>query len=169
MAAALTRDPYKNFRFKVYFESGGQPVACVNHITGLSWSVDVVTQEQGGSYRTASKLPGKVQYDNVSIERGLTTDQSFQDWADAVWNYSHSNPLQNCQKTVILELCDENGNAVIRYTLINCWVSKFQALPDLKASDNALALEQITIEHEGWSQEVLANNKSQSRLAGTTY
>ena len=167
MAAALSRDPYKNFRFKLYFKSGTPPVACVNRVTGLTWSVSVETREQGGSYRTAQKLPGRVQYDNVSIERGITTDQSFQDWAGSVWNYSQSNPLKNIQKTVILELCDENGNPVIRYTLINCWVSKFQALPELKASDNALALEQITIEHEGWSQEVLANSSSDARTAGT--
>ena len=159
MAAALSRDPYKNFRFKVFFGNSSTPVAGINRVTGLNWSVAVETREQGGSNRSSQKLPGRVTYDNVTLERGITTNQAFQNWASSVWNYSHSNPLKSVQQSIVIALCDENGNPAIRYALINCWVSRFNALPELSSLNNELALEQITIEHDGWSQSVVAKKR----------
>jgi phage tail-like protein len=162
MAAALSRDPYKNFRFKVFFGNNTTPVAGINRVTGLNWSVAVETREQGGSYRSSAKLPGRVTYDNVTLERGITTDQGFQDWAGAVWNYTNSNPLKSVQQSLVIALCDENGSPAIRYQLVNCWVSRFNALPELSSLRNELALEQITIEHDGWSQSVIASSRGGS-------
>ncbi len=155
MAVALSKDPYKNFRFKVCFAS--TIVAGVSTVSGLSWSVEVVSHKEGGNYQAERKLPGQISYEPVTLSRGITNDIEFKKWAEAVWDYSESNPLKDLRKTVIIELCDENGKAVVKYTLEKCWVSEFKTLPELSADSNSLAIESIRIEHEGWTHEIITN------------
>jgi phage tail-like protein len=156
MAATLSRDPYKNFRFKIFFDDDKKkPVAGISGVSGLSWSADVIGRHQGGSCRSERKVPGLVTYEPVSFSRGITTDKKFKEWAEKVWNYNNFNPLKGLRKTLLCDLCDENGKSVVRYTLSNCWISGYEALPELSAEDNAVAIETITVEHEGWEHEIL--------------
>ena len=37
-----------------------------------------------------------------------------------------------------------------QYLVHRCWVSEYQALPDLDAGTNAVAIEHIKLENEGW-------------------
>lgn len=154
MARSLSTDPYKTFRFKVYFDSSTSPVAGISSVGGLSWSVAVDSLDEGGNYQSESKLPGQITYEPVTLSRGITAEQSFKEWAQKVWNYNQENSLKGLYRTVKIELCDDNGNPAIVYTLINCWVSGYEALPKLDADDNALAIESLTLEHEGWTHEV---------------
>ncbi|QTA89106.1 phage tail protein [Desulfonema magnum] len=160
MAKALSRDPYKNFRFKVYFDSDEEKslVAYVNNVSGLSWSVDVVSYGEGGNYQSQRKVPGQISYEPVTLSRGITADNKFKDWAEAVWNYSNNNQLKGLRKRLIIALCDEKGEIAVKYTLEKCWVSGYNTLPELSADDNAIAIEEITVEHEGWTHEVLGTS-----------
>ena len=168
MADALSRDPYKTFRFKVSFKEENKEVAAVNSVGGLSWKVDVVSHEEGGNHKGHRKTPGRVSYEPVTLSRGITTNTAFQEWAERVWNYDRDNPLENYRKTLVITLCDENGKGVISYSLDKCWVSSYDAMPELSADDNALAIEKITVEHEGWTQEYVKNSSEPGRQAGQT-
>ncbi len=157
MAEALSRDPYKNFRFKVYFDNEtGSPVAGVNKVSGLSWNVDVFM------HGVKRKVPQKLkEFPPVTLNRGITTDEKFQKWAESMWNWTQTNPLKGLRKDrIYIFLCDENGKKVVKYTLENCWVSSYKTLPELSADDNSIAIESITVEHEGWKRDVLGGKKS---------
>lgn len=159
MAAPLSRDPYKNYRFKVYFdsESDDNLIAAVNGVDGLSWTVEVITHPEGGDYHSDRKVPGGINFEAVTLSRGIINGRNsgqFQKWAEAVWNYSNSNPVKDMRRKLIILLCDDNGNKAVTYTLQECWVSAYNALPELSADGNEIAVESITVEHEGWTREV---------------
>jgi phage tail-like protein len=55
---------------------------------------------------------------------------------------------------VILQMNNERGQTVKRYKIFRCWVSEFTAVPDLDANANAIAIEHIKLENEGWERDV---------------
>ncbi len=150
MARALSKDPYKNFRFKVFFDNQtSRAVAGVNKVSGLSWSVEVISH---GS----RKLPHKtMDFPPVTLSRGITQDEDFKTWAESVCNwYAQANPLKKMRKKVSIVLCNEKGEHVVQYDLEKCWVSKYETLPELSADGNGVAIESISLEHEGWQHKV---------------
>ncbi|NAZ75144.1 phage tail protein [Kineococcus sp. T13] len=152
---AMRLDPYKNFKFRVKW--GERYVAGVSKVTLLKRTTEVVKHRAGGDPSTSYKSPGRTEYDAVTLERGVTHDQDFEQWANKVWNYG-SMPggevsLADFRKDVILELLNEAGQVVLSYTLYRCWVSEYQALPDLDANANAVAIAKLKLENEGWERD----------------
>lgn len=149
-------DPYKTFRFLVFFGTSTAPVAGVSKVTGLKRSSDVIEYKQGGDAVTRKGL-GRTKYEPVTLERGLTHDPDFEDWANAAQALdkgSAGSSLKNLRRQMRIELLNEAGQPVHRYILHRCWVSEFQGLPDLDAGGNAVAIEHIKIENEGWEHDL---------------
>ena len=152
-------DPYKNFKFRVLWpdERGGQPVPVlgVSKVGALKRTTEVVTHRSGGENSTDHKSPGRTSYEAVTMERGITHDIKFEQWAKKVHPYAGdaAMDLVNYKKELILEVMNEKGHVALRYFLHNCWVSEFTALPELDANANAVAIETITIELEGWERD----------------
>jgi len=148
-------DPYKTFRFLVYFGTATTPVAGVSKVTGLKRSSDVIEYKQGGDAITRKGL-GRTKYEPVTLERGLTHDIDFEDWANAAQKLDKGSPaqsLKNLRRQVRIDLLNEAGQPVHRYVLHRCWVSEYQALPDLDGGGNAIAIEYIKLENEGWEHD----------------
>ena len=61
--------------------------------------------------------------------------------------------LSSLRQEVRIDLLNEEGQPVWRFNIHRCWVSEYQALPDLDAGANAVAIEHIKIENEGWEQD----------------
>ena len=149
-------DPYKTFRFLVYFGTATSPVAGVSKVGGLKRSADVIEYKQGGDTIIRKGL-GRSKYEPITLERGVTHDRDFEDWADAAQvldKGSASTSLKKLRRQVRIELLNEAGQPVHRYIVHRCWVSEFQALPDLDAGGNALAIEHIKLENEGWEHDL---------------
>ncbi len=149
-------DPYKAFRFLVYFGKSTTPVAGVSKVGGLKRSNDPIEYKEGGN-AISLKGPGRMKYDAITLERGVTHDSDFQDWADAVQVLDKGAPkqsLKDLRREITIELLNEAGQPVHRYTIHRCWVSEYQALPDLDAGGNAVALEHIKLENEGWEKDL---------------
>jgi phage tail-like protein len=145
-------DPYKNFRFRVIWD--GKPVAGVSRIGALKRSTEVVRHSEGGdAIHGDRKSPGKTEYESVTLERGLTRDRDFAKWAGAVSSYSRRGPDKDFRKDVRLEVYDEWSTMVLAYRLFRCWVSEYQALPELDSSSNSVAIETIKLELEAWEIE----------------
>jgi phage tail-like protein len=145
-------DPYKAYRFAIYFGQSTTQVAAVSKISKLSRSSQVIEYNEGGNAITLKGL-GRTKYDPVTVERGITQDKDFITWADMAQKLDNGEPatsLLNLRKEVRLQLCDEEGLPQLGFILHRCWVSEFQALPDLDAGGNAVAIEHIKIENEGW-------------------
>jgi phage tail-like protein len=148
------QDPYKNFKFRVNWD--GHHVAGVSRVSALRRSTDVVEHREGGDPSTSRRSPGRTEYEPITLERGITHDSAFEDWANQVWRLGASGgevALANFRKNIIIEVYNEAGQLILAYKIYRCWVSKYQALPDLDANGNATAIQSITLEHEGWERD----------------
>jgi phage tail-like protein len=146
-------DPYKNFKFRVMWD--GQYVAGVNKVSGLKRSTEVVEHREGGQPSTSHKAPGQTKFDAITLERGLTFDPAFENWANLVWqlNASPESTPASFRKDIAIELYNEAGQLIFRYLVYRCWVSEYQALPCLDANATAVAIESIKLENEGWRRD----------------
>jgi phage tail-like protein len=148
-------DPYKNFKFHVKF--GTKTVAAVSKVSALKRTTEVVTHRDGADPSTSRKSPGRTDYEAITLERGVTHDIEFEQWANKVWNYDSGAgsevSLKDFRRDVTIELLNEAGQVALRYNVYNCWVSDFQALPELDANANAVAIQTLKLENEGWTRD----------------
>lgn len=148
-------DPYKNFKFRVKWD--GRFVAGVSKVGALKRTTEVVEHREGGDPNSSRRSPGRSKYEAITLERGVTHDQDFEQWANKVWNYGSGLgsevSLKDFRKDIIIELYNEAGQLVIRYKVYRCWVSEYQALPELDANANAVAIQTLKLENEGWERD----------------
>jgi phage tail-like protein len=156
-------DPYKNFKFRVKWD--GKYVAGVSKVSGLKKTTEVVKHREGGDPSSSRKSPGRTEYDAISLDRGVTHDQEFEQWANKVWNFGSGLgsevSLKDFRKDIIIELMNEAGQVAIAYKVFRCWVSEFQAMPDLDANANAIAIQHIKLENEGWERDYEVSEPSE--------
>ena len=149
-------DPYKNFKFRVKWD--GRYVAGVSKVSALKRTTEVVEHREGGDPSTGRKSPGRSKYEAVTLERGVTHDEEFEKWAQRVWDLGAGlgaeSMLKDFRKDVIIELYNEAGQQVIAYKVFRCWVSEYEALPGLDANANAVAIQQLKLENEGWERDI---------------
>jgi phage tail-like protein len=148
-------DPYKNFKFRVKWD--GRYVAGVSKVGGLKRTTKVVKHRDGGDPSSSRESSGRSEYDAISFERGVTHDLEFEKWANKVWNYgsglgSEASP-RDFRKDLLIEVYNEAGQLAITYKVYRCWVSEYQAMPDLDANANAVAIQHIKLENEGWKRD----------------
>lgn len=147
-------DPYKAFKFRVLWDQN--VVMGVSKVSALKRTTEVVTHRDGGDNSSDRKSPGRTSYEAVTMERGITHDREFEAWANKVHPTAGdaSMDLVGYKKNLTLEVLNERGHVAMRYALLNCWVSEFTSVPDLDANANAVAIESIKIEMEGWERDV---------------
>ncbi len=159
-------DPYKNFKFRLKWD--GKYVLGCSKLSGLKRTTEVVEHREGGDPSTSHKSPGRSKYEALTLERGRTQDTVFHDWAGLVWNFGAGLgaevSLANFRKDIYLEFYNEAGQLVLAYKLYRCWVSEYQALPDLDANANAIAIEHIKIEFEGFEQDISVTEQQEPTL-----
>jgi phage tail-like protein len=149
-------DPYKNFKFRLKWD--GRYVAGISKCSALKRSTEVVKHREGGDPSSSRKSPGRTEFDAITLERGVTHDLEFEKWAAKVWNFGSGLgaevSLKDFRKDVILEVYNEAGQLAIAYKVYRCWVSEFQSLSDLDANANAVLIQSIKLENEGWERDV---------------
>ncbi len=159
-------DPYKNFKFRVKWD--GRYVAGISKVSALKRSTEVVEHREGGDPSTSRKSPGRSKYEPVTLERGVTHDIDFEQWANKIWSYGSGAgaemSLADFRKDLIVDMFNEAGQKVISYQLYRCWVSEFQALPDLDANANAIAIQLLKLEIEGWERDYAVVEPSEPRF-----
>ena len=141
-------DPYKNFKFRVKWD--GRYVAGVSKVSALSRTTEVVPHREGGDPSSSRKSPGRSEYEAITLERGVTHDLDFENWARKGSGFRKETVPKGFPKDVIIQAYDEAGKKAIAYKIHRCWVSEFQALPDLDAYANAVLIEHMKLENEGW-------------------
>lgn len=153
-------DPYQNWRFRVKWD--GNYVAAVNRVTGLTRSTEVVRYRSGGDAGVVRVMPGQTSYQPITLEQGVTHDVAFEQWANKVWDYTNSTKgdnateivsLKDFRKDIIIEIYNEAGQKVIAYNVYRAWVSEFKAISDLEGTGNAVLIQSITIQNEGWERD----------------
>jgi phage tail-like protein len=148
-------DPYKNFKFRIKWD--GRYVAGVSKISGLKRTTEVIQHREGGDPSSSRKSPGRTEFEPITLERGVTHDPEFENWANKVWSLGASRgaemSLKEFRKDIVLELYNEAGQLVFAYKIYRCWISEYEILPDLDANASAIAIEHIKLENEGWERD----------------
>jgi phage tail-like protein len=148
-------DPYKNFKFRLKWDN--RYVAGVSKMTALKRTTEVVKHRHGGDPSSSRKSPGRTEWEAITLERGVTHDPEFEAWASKVWilgaGLGAEVSLKDFRKDIQIEVYNEAGQTVLAYNVFRCWVSEYQALPDLDANANAVAIQHIKLENEGWTRD----------------
>jgi phage tail-like protein len=149
-------DPYNNFKFRVRWD--GKYVAGVSKVSALKRTTEVVKHRDGGDPSSSRKSPGRTEFEAITLERGVTHDKEFEQWANKVWNFGSGLgaevSLRDFRKDIIVEVYNEAGQLAIGYRIFRCWVSEFQSQADLDANANAVLIQHIKLENEGWERDV---------------
>jgi phage tail-like protein len=159
-------DPYKNFKFRVKWD--GHYVAGVSKIGSLKRTTEVVKHREGGDPSSTRKSPGRTEYEAITLERGVTHDAEFEKWANKVWNFGSGLgaevSLKDFRKDILIEVYNEAGQLALTYKVYRCWVSEFQAQADLDANANAVLIQHIKLENEGWERDEVVGEPSEPTL-----
>jgi len=159
-------DPYKNFKFRVKWD--GRYVAGISKVGSLKRTTEVVKHREGGDPSSTRKSPGKTEYEAITLERGVTHDDEFEKWASKVWSLGaglgDEVSLKDFRKEITIEVYNEAGQKAIAYNIHRCWVSEYQALPDLDANANAVAIQHIKLENEGWERDLSVTEPTEPTL-----
>ena len=123
-------DPYKNFKFRVKWD--GKYVAGVSKCGMLKRTTEVVKHREGGDPSSSRKSPGRTEFDAITLERGVTHDVAFEQWANKVWQIGAGLgaevSLKDFRKDITIEIYNEAGQLAIAYKVYRCWVSEYQAI-----------------------------------------
>jgi phage tail-like protein len=156
-------DPYKNFKFRVKWDN--RYVAGISKVSALKRTTEVVKHREGGDPSSSRKSPGRTEYEAITLERGVTHDLEFEQWASKVWSYGaglgQEVSLQDFRKDLTIEIYNEAGQLAIAYNVFRCWVSEYQAVPDLDANANAVAIQHLKLENEGWVRDISVREPSE--------
>ncbi len=148
-------DPYKNFKFRIKWD--GRFVAGISKCSALKRSTEVVEHREGGDPSTSRKSPGRTKFEGITLERGVTHDTEFEKWANKVWNFGSGLgaevSLKDFRKDLIIEVYNEAGQVVLAYKVYRAWVSEYQAQADLDANANAVLIQTLKLENEGWERD----------------
>ena len=149
-------DPYKNFKFRVKWD--GKYVAGVSKVSALKRTTEVVKHREGGDPSSSRKSPGRTEYEAITLERGVTHDKEFEQWANKLWSLGAGLgaevSLKDFRKDLIIEVYNEAGQLAFAYKVYRAWVSEFQAQADLDANANAVLIQSLKLENEGWERDV---------------
>jgi phage tail-like protein len=146
-------DPYKNFKFRVVWD--GQVVAGISKVSALKHTIEPVSHRDGGDRSTPRLSPGQTKFEPITLERGITHDTAFEEWANKAYSNSGDAAvsLKDFRKDMTIELYNLQGAKVRAWQVFRCWVSEFSAVPELDANANAIAFESIVIQNEGFVRD----------------
>ncbi|MCK4355631.1 phage tail protein [Candidatus Bipolaricaulota bacterium] len=148
-------DPYKQYKFRVKWD--GRYIAGISEVSGLRRRTEVITHREGGDASIVRKSPGLTTYDPIVLKRGRTHDTAFEQWANKVWNFGAGMgtevSLKDFRKDIIIELYNEAGQLVMAYKVYRCWPSEYVALSSFNANYTSVAIESLTLQHEGWERD----------------
>ena len=148
-------DPYKNFKFRIKWD--GKYVAAISKVSPLRRTTEVLKYREGGDPSASRKFPGRTEYDPITLERGVTQDLEFEQWANKVWllhaGLGSEVSLADFRKDIILDFFNEAGQKVLSYKIYRCWVSEYEPLPELDANSSAIAIQRIVLQNEGWERD----------------
>ena len=162
--------PHKYFKFRVKWD--GRYVAEISRLSGLRRTTEVIEHREGGDPSTSHKSPGLTHYEAITLERGVTHDVEFEQWANMLGRppsgAAGDVSLAHFRKDLIIQLINEAGMVVKAFKVYRCWPSEYQALPDLEANGNAVAIETLKLENEGWERDEAVGNPTSRRHSGSS-
>jgi len=153
------RDPYRNYTFRVKWD--GRVVAGVSQVSALKRTTEVVEYREGADAGTTRKMPGRIQHEAITLERGISHDSDFESWASQVMG--DEAPASQFRKEVRIEVYDEAGQLALAYDVHRCWPSEYVALSGLQADPRACLIQSLTLQNEGWERDDSVGERQRGR------
>jgi phage tail-like protein len=146
-------DPYKNFNFRVKLD--GTTIPGTVRVSPLGCKADVTEYRDGGDPNTVHHLPGRIHYDAITLEREVTPDTAFEQWAGQVRQLTPGSGQAGTSylKNIRLELLDAAGRVVLAYDAYQCWPSGYRVLLGLDSTVRGMVTEELTLSCEGWQRD----------------
>ncbi|MGW1958534.1 phage tail protein [Streptomyces sp. NPDC001920] len=149
-------DPYKNFKFLVLWD--GKTVAGCSKISPLKRTTEVIKHRNGGDPSSPRKSAGRTEFEAITIERGVTHDPEFDRWANKVWmvgqGLGSESSLKDFRKDIVIQILNEAGQVALAYKVYRAFPSEYQVLGELDANANAVAIQHLKLECEGWERDL---------------
>ncbi len=136
------KDPFKDYSFLV--EIDGIAQAAFSEVSGLSGAAEVIEYREGGDVTSTRKFPGRIEYPNVTLKRGITKAMDFWNWRKMV----EDGDIAGARKNGSIKMFDQSLQLVAQWDFLNAWPSKVSG-PQVQADSNAYGVEEITLVHEG--------------------
>ena len=136
----------------------------MSKVSSLKRSTEAVTHREGGDPSTSRVSPSTWKFEPITLERGVTHDPEFENWANLIYNTDGDMAisLEKFRKDIIIELLNEQGVVAKAYKVYRCWVSDYQALPELDANAHAVAIEHLVLQNEGWERDPAVTEPKQT-------
>lgn len=146
-------DPYRSFMFQVVVD--GNVVAGISKVGALTRTTEVVSHRPGNAISHQYHSPGLTSHGEIELARGVTHDDEFERWANSTYSPQGVGgvSLKDFRKDIILTTMNLQGTPVIAYKIYRCWPSSYTALPELSATDNAVMIQTLTLQNEGWERD----------------
>ncbi|KUN85434.1 MULTISPECIES: phage tail protein [Streptomyces] len=149
-------DPYKNFKFLVLWD--GKTVAGCSKISPLKRTTEVIKHRNGGDPSSPRKSAGRTEFEAITIERGVTHDPEFDRWANKVWmvgqGLGSESSLKDFRKDIVIQVLNEAGQVALAYKVYRAFPSEYQVLGEMDANANAVAIQHLKLECEGWERDL---------------
>lgn len=151
LVTPLAVDRYHKFRFLLRWEHG--TVAGFSSMSVSYEPVVMAKPQLSRSKVSPQEAPKRIAYDAITLERGVTHDAEFEEWAKSGAALAAMARPGEVPRDVIVESYDEGNRLVQRFKLTNCRVAKFQAPGPRPVDRTAVVIEQLKLEYEGWEQQ----------------
>jgi phage tail-like protein len=126
----------------------------VSKVSPLKRTTEVVSHRHGGDPSSPFHSPGQSKYEAITMERGVSTNHEFEEWAERVYTPIDGRvSLEGYKKNLIIEVLDIQGSVALKYNVRRAWVSEYTAVAELDANANAVLFESIVIQNEGFSRD----------------
>ena len=129
-----------------YLDIGGVITGHFRECSGLSSESEVIehkaVDEKGRNI--VFKIPGIIKYENLVLKRGVTDDMAMWEWRKMV----EDGKIVEARRDGSIIMYNQDNEAVARWNFYNAWPVKVSG-PQLSAGSNEIAVEELTIAHEG--------------------
>ncbi len=144
MATGKRIDPLVSVNF--YVDVGGKVTGMFKECSGLGSESDVVEHKvvTKGGIPTTMKVPGTLKWQNVVLKRGVTNDMEIWNWRKQV----EDGKVEGARKDGSITMYNQAMKEVARWNFVSAWPIKVSG-PSLNAGTNEIAVEELTISHEG--------------------
>lgn len=137
--------PAYNYRVSIDGET-----AAFSQVTGLSYSFGTSTYKEspvdgGAPGPIVMKMPSQAADIAITLQKGIVRGKSIK----TLFNWINAKILNQIpKKDIQIDLCDEEGKAVFRWTVRNAFPTKLNA-PGFDANSNDAAIESMELTADG--------------------
>lgn len=139
-APGVFKDPYGAYNFKLVIQ--GVTEGHFTQCTGLGVRVEAIKYREGGTSQVVHRLPGRVEYADVTLRYGLTSSKELYLWVDSAVRGA----VQRRNVSIIL-LGQDGVTEAVRFNLLNAWPASWVGAP-LDALGHEVAIEELTLVYE---------------------